>query len=138
MALDRKIALFLIGLSGFFYYLTFLYPPETMSFPRFLLYAFGLLSFLLFLFPGGKRKYDVRELFAREKVTTFVLAVIYAGLLTVIGFFTASFLFIAFYIWLYEHRGWRKAILIGAVCAVGTYLIFEYFLSVTFPRGFLV
>jgi len=138
LVLDRKIALVLIALTGFFYYLTFSYPPETMSFPRFLLYSFGLLSILLFLFPGQRRRYDVKELFAHEKIITFILALIYVSFLHVIGFFITSFLFIAFYVWFFERRGLFKPFLIAAACAGGTYIIFNQFLSVTFPQGFLM
>ena len=67
MVLDRIIALLLLALAGLFYSLTYLYPPETMSFPRFLLVIFGILSIFLFLSPGKKEGYKYEELFASEK-----------------------------------------------------------------------
>jgi len=138
LLLDRKIALALTVLTGFFYYLTFLYPPETMSFPRFLLYSFALFSVLLFLFPGKRRQYEFRELFAREKVITLVTATIYISILQVVGFFAASFLFILLYVWGFERRGFLRPFLVAAASAGGAYIIFQTLLSVSFPRGFLM
>jgi putative tricarboxylic transport membrane protein len=138
LVLDRKIALVLMALTGFFYYLTYLYPPETMSFPRFLLYSFGILSLFLFLFPGEKKKYDYQELFAKEKIITLIGAVIYVSLIHVIGFFVSSFLFILVYICIFEKRALRKSILIAAAGSGVAYIVFEWALSVHFPEGFLL
>lgn len=138
MSLNRKIALVLIVLTGSFYSLTYYYPRETMSFPRFLLYCFGILSLFLLLFPGKKKEYDYKELFAREKIITLIAAVIYVSLLHVIGFFVTSFLFIFLYLYFFERRALRKSILIAAACASGTYIVFHKLLSVSFPEGFLM
>lgn len=138
MLLDRKISLVLIVLTGFFYSLSYYYPPETMSFPRFLLYCFGILSLFLLFFPGKKKEYDYKELFASEKIITLIAAVIYVSLLHVIGFFVTSFLFIFLYIYFFERRALRKSILIAAACAGGAYIVFHKLLSVSFPEGFLM
>ena len=138
MLLDRKIALVLIVLTGSFYSLTYYYPRETMSFPRFLLYCFGILALFLLLFPGKKKEYDYKELFASEKSITLIAAVIYVSLLHVIGFFVTSFLFIFLYVYFFERRALRKSILIAAACASGTYIVFHKLLSVSFPEGFLM
>ena len=137
LVLDRKIGLVLIALTGFFYALTFSYPPETMSFPRFLLYIFGLLSLLLLLFPAVPRKYDYKELFSREKILTLVGAAVYVSLLQVIGFFAASFLFVSLYVWGFE----RGAILKGDPCVPGVrgplpILSLRSCYRFPFPRGF--
>ena len=138
MVLDRKIALVLMVLTGFFYYLTYFYPPETMTFPRFLLYTFGILSALLFLFPGKKKEYEYRELFAREKIITFVAAVVYVSLLEVIGFFAMSVLFVLLYIWGFERRAVVKAVLLSVAFSGTAYLVFSVMLNLSFPRGILM
>jgi len=138
LVLDRKIALVLMVLTGFFYSLTYFYPPETMTFPRFLLYTFGILSVLLFLFPGKKKEYEYRELFAREKIITFVSAVVYVSLLEVIGFFAMSVLFVLLYIWGFERRAVMKAVLISVAFSGTAYLVFSVMLNLSFPKGILM
>jgi hypothetical protein len=138
LVLDRIIALVLLALAGLFYSLTYLYPPETMSFPRFLLVIFGILSVFLLLFPGKKKEYAFEELFASEKVITFVGALVYVSLIHLLGFFVSSFLFSFLYVWRFERNAPVKAAGVAFAFAGITYLVFVIFLSLTFPQGLLI
>jgi len=138
LALDRIIALVLLALTGLFYSLTYLYPPETMSFPRFLLVIFGILSIFLLLFPGKKKGYAYEELFASEKIITLVGALGYVSLILFLGFFVSSFLFAFLYIWKFERPAPFRAAAVAFAFAGITYLVFVVFLSLSFPQGLLI
>jgi hypothetical protein len=138
LVLDRIIALVLLALAGLFYSLTYLYPPETMSFPRFLLIIFGILSIFLLLFPGRKKGYQSEELFASEKIITFIGTLAYVSLIHLLGFFVSSFLFAFLYIWKFERPAPFKAAAVAFAFAGITYLVFVVFLSLSFPQGLLI
>ena len=138
MILDRKISLLLIAFCGFFYYLTFAYPPRTVAFPRFLLLIFFLLSVLLFIFPGRPQTYSFREVFSSEKNISILLLIAYTILFPLIGFFVTTFVFAVFYMWLFRRKGLPQYILIAAAYVAILYIIFQKLLYVWFPEGILL
>lgn len=138
MILDRKISLLLVAFCGFFYYLTFAYPPRTVAFPRFLLLIFFLLSILLFIFPGRGQKYNFREVFSSEKIVTLLLLIGYTILFPLLGFFVTTFFFAVFYMWLFRRKGLPQYILIAVAYVAIIYIIFQKLLYVWFPEGILL
>jgi len=138
LILDRKISLTLIAFCGFFYYLTFAYPPRTVAFPRFLLLLFFFLSVLLFIFPGRGQTYNFGEVFSSEKIVTLLLLIGYTILFPLIGFFVTTFCFAVFYMWLFRRKGLSQYILIAAAYVAVMYIIFQKLLYVWFPEGILL
>jgi hypothetical protein len=138
LILDRKISLFLIAFCGFFYYLTFAYPPRTVAFPRFLLLIFFFLSVLLFVFPGRGQKYSFGEVFSSEKMVTLLLLIGYTILFPFIGFFVTTFVFAVFYMWLFRRKGFPRYFLIAAAYVAIMYIVFQKLLYVWFPEGLLM
>ena len=68
-------------------------------------------------------------------LTVLVPTAIYAALVTWIGIYTASVLFIGFFMrWLGKYAWWR-VVLVSVVTVVVFYLIFELWFKVPLPKG---
>ena len=68
-------------------------------------------------------------------LTVLIPTAIYAALVTWIGIYTASVLFIAFFmIWLGKYAWW-KAVLVSVVTMVLFYMVFEIWFKVPLPKG---
>jgi len=69
----------------------------------------------------------------------FALFGLYAGALPFLGFRVATFAYVAAVNALLDPprgaRGWSRAVLVGALAAASTYVVFERYLLVLLPRG---
>ncbi|MBZ4654923.1 MAG: Tripartite tricarboxylate transporter TctB family [Peptococcaceae bacterium] len=138
LLLDRKIALVLMAVFLLFYAVSYMYPPETVSFPRFLLWIFLGLSILLFTFPRKHPDYSLKIVFSREKVVSILLLIAYAVIFPIIGFFTTTFAFAVLYMWIFNHSGIRQYIIVTAIYLIVVYFVFQKWLYVWFPEGLLM
>jgi hypothetical protein len=95
--------------------------------------AFNIVRALLMGEAGGKTFVQVGQL--KLVLTVLVPTAIYAGLVTWIGIYAASILFIGFFMrWLGKYAWWKvAAVSVGA--AVVFYLIFEVWFLVPLPKG---
>jgi len=133
--LDRKIALVSIGFFAIFYAATFRYPPETVSFPRFLLWILLSLSVLLFIFAKGHPDYSFKAIVPKEKVIAALLLIVYTVVFPVLGFFVTTFLFAVLYMWVFNKKDLKKYIIVAAVYITIIYFVFQKWLYVWFPEG---
>ncbi len=138
MLLDRKIALVLMTVFLLFYVVSYMYPPETVSFPRFLLWVLLGLSILLFIFPRKHPHYSLRIVFSREKLISILLLIAYAVMFPIVGFFTTTFVFAVLYMWVFNHSRIRQYIIVTVVYLVVVYFVFQKWLYVWFPEGLLM
>lgn len=104
----------------------------------------GVLSIGLILQSSlQKRKGKMlRELLAEKirwvKVLSTVIALIaYALLMDYVGFLVITFLFIAYLIRFIDPQPWKKAIGWALVGSVGSHLVFNVWLQLRLPKGFL-
>jgi len=68
-------------------------------------------------------------------LTVLIPTAIYAALVTWIGIYTASVLFIAFFmVWLGKYAWW-KAVVVSLVTMVLFYMVFEIWFKVPLPKG---
>jgi len=136
--LDRKIALISVGFFAAFYAATFRYPPETVSFPRFLLWIFLVLSVILFIFPKKHPDYSFKAILPKEKVTAALLLIGYTVIFPKLGFFVTTFCFSIIYMWAFNKKDLKKYVMIAAVYILIVYFVFQKWLYVWFPEGLLM
>jgi putative tricarboxylic transport membrane protein len=65
------------------------------------------------------------------------ILVFYALVVDVIGFIVTTFLFLVIWMWVIERLRWRTILSISVGTTVALYLIFNLFLEVPLPSGFL-
>ena len=63
--------------------------------------------------------------------------VLYGLLMKNVGFFITTFLFLFVVLKYAERQGWRSTLLVGLITTVVSYLLFEYWLGVPLPLGFM-
>lgn len=115
----------------------FLGPEETIQFLRFLwLICFSLSLILFFLSPPPKKRL-ASNIFSKERLLTIIFTVCYIMLFPLIGFFTATFLFLIFYLWYFQRGKIWKYGFISANSLSLIYIVFQKFLFVWFPEGLL-
>ena len=66
-----------------------------------------------------------------------LLMVLYGLLMESVGFFIVTFLFLFVILKYTERQGWRRTLLIGSIATVMSYLLFETYLGVPLPMGFM-
>jgi len=66
-----------------------------------------------------------------------LLMLIYGLLMKNVGFFITTFLFLLIVLRYAERRGWRSTLFVGLVTTVVSYLLFECWLGVPLPMGFV-
>jgi hypothetical protein len=87
------------------------------------------------LIRGANNKPFVERGQLKMVLTVLVPTAIYAALVTWIGIYAASALFIAFFmIWLGKYAWW-KAVLVSVVTMVLFYMVFEIWFKVPLPKG---
>jgi len=65
------------------------------------------------------------------------ILIFYALVVDVIGFIFTTFLFLVIWMWVIERLRWRTILSISVGTTVALYLIFNLFLEVPLPSGFL-
>jgi len=84
--------------------------------------------------PGGIRAEKVRW----EKVLWALVAlVLYAALMDFLGFLIATLFLMAFLLRFIEPQNWRTVFLWTLVGSLGSYVIFELWMKLRLPKGFL-
>ena len=87
--------------------------------------------------PPARDKAFVEVGQLRMVLTVLVPTAIYAALVTWLGIYVASFLFIGFFMrWLGKYAWW-KTVLVSAATMVAFYLVFEIWFKVPLPKGFV-
>ncbi len=86
----------------------------------------------------GSLKRFLRENQGEAKVITLTaLLVLYLLLMQWVGFFVATSLFVALVSRLVEDRGWGRPVALAAGVGLFSYLLFEVWIKLSFPRGIL-
>jgi putative tricarboxylic transport membrane protein len=80
---------------------------------------------------GGKRhRYNV--------ILVLTAMVLYTFLLNTIGFVLCTFLIVVFFVKVVSMQRWSSSILMGLCMAIGSYLLFSFFLKAPLPKGFFL
>ncbi len=61
----------------------------------------------------------------------------YAFLIDLLGFHLVTFLWMIYVCWGIGEMRWKNAILVSIITTFSSYLLFEHYLHINFPRGFL-
>ena len=103
----------------------------------------GIIS--LSVFAKGLRKTSGKKISISDSErllwqnVVFVLAgmIVYTFIFDKIGFISSTFLLIVFFLQIVAPQRWLVTILTAFFCAVGSYLLFNVFLSAELPKGVL-
>ena len=126
---------------------TTVFPAGAARFPRLIL-GFLIIFTLWNLYEGIKKTKAINaEGTGADKVikwpqltlpmATFLIVVIYTALIGILGFFTATTLFILGFMYFYQVRKVTTILLTLVGTNVFIYLLFVYQLNVPLPKGFL-
>ncbi|HEX6529978.1 MAG TPA: tripartite tricarboxylate transporter TctB family protein [Burkholderiales bacterium] len=89
------------------------------------------------LIRGAQNKPFVERGQLKMVLTVLIPTAIYAALVTWIGIYVSSVLFIAFFmIWLGKYAWWKAAV-VSVVTMVMFYMVFEIWFKVPLPKGFV-
>jgi hypothetical protein len=91
---------------------------------------------------SGRRRESLRESFRsggrRAKVVVMIaIFVLYILMIRWIGFFVSNFLFVIVSSRLIGARNWRGPVTLSAGVNIFCYLLFDFWLKLSFPRGML-
>jgi len=135
---DRLIGIFFVTLAVVFFSISASYPFEAALFPRILL---GLLFLggLIFIIKPTENK-NLRELLPRrlrQGITIVILTLAYFILMNIVGFYFST----AFYI-LFLVRTWGEVKIKSVLATIVfynlfIYVLFDRFLHIMLPKGFL-
>jgi putative tricarboxylic transport membrane protein len=144
---DRVSTIFLLGFALFICVESYRLGPGTFSQPGpgFLPLGSGLVigAFALLLLAGvGRKKNASPDLpagrIAWKKVGTILASLAaYAALLNLLGFHLINLLWLGIICRGMGRMGWPAALAVSLGSTFGAYLLFEYYLSIRFPRGVL-
>lgn len=141
IAADRLLGLALIGLAAFVAVqainleVPFNYEPVgPRAFPLGLSILLVALSLVLVFKPGSDGQWPHKAL-ALKLLLVLGLLVVYTMLFTRLGFIPTTFIVVTVLAWLFGAT-WGKALITGAVMAVGSYLLFTEALGIGLPTGY--
>jgi hypothetical protein len=73
-----------------------------------------------------------------RKLVSIVLSIVgYAFSIGFLGFRLVTFLWMGYVCWTVGEMGWKKAFLIAVITTFSSYLLFEHYLDIHFPKGVL-
>ncbi len=142
---DRIIAWFclglavLIGILGYQLGVGALEKPGPGFLPVIAAGFIALFSLLLLLrnVPSGGEKKIFQGIFWHRIILTLLLLFIYSFILPRVGYLLSTFLVMTVLFRLIRKVPWGYVILWGAVSSLASFLIFNTWLEVTLPAGFL-
>lgn len=71
-------------------------------------------------------------------VLVLIAMILYALLLDRVGFVLCTFLIVAFFVKIIAQQRWTKSIMMALSMAVGSYILFVFFLKAPLPEGFFL
>jgi putative tricarboxylic transport membrane protein len=80
---------------------------------------------------GGKRHWQ-------NVIMVLIAMVLYTILLNTIGFVLCTFLIVIFFIRVVALQRWTKSIMMALYIAIGSFLLFSFFLKAPLPKGFFL
>ena len=146
---DVYLGIVIILISGGMLVMATEFPGETARFPRVILSAFGLFGLWILykgiyktrlLSQGQEDKVADKPVKFSSMVKPFIclLAVIgYAVGIKLLGFFTATTIFLVAFMYAAKLNDWKKIILVTVSMNVFIYLLFVQQLHVQLPAGLL-
>ncbi|MBE3573179.1 MAG: tripartite tricarboxylate transporter TctB family protein [Moorella humiferrea] len=147
---DALSSLILLGIGLFFllysrqYELGTLTAPGEAVFPMLIAVAVIVLAgwlFIVSIFKTKSQEEEKSENAAENNIRVLFLTVLVIAallLMGTLGFFVTSFLLILLCCKLLGVTEWSKAVFIAAGAVLGAYLIFGFWLKVSFPTGLLI
>jgi len=138
--LDQKLGWIMVVLCGVFFYLVSGLSAEAAMYPRFVLLLMSLLTFM-FLVKAYKVPTESKAIFLNIERTQFIAVLIgsiaYVYFIRVLGYFSATFLyFVGTMIVLKVTKPKAFAVSIGF--CVFIFVLFQHFLGVRLPKGFIM
>lgn len=143
------ISIILLIVSGYVWFTANGYPERTGSgpgpnfFPQMAAIILAFLAILLFFQKTLRNEESEVDNIPFEKshvkrfVLIFVALIALISFATYIGFFVASAIFIIVWMFLMKERRWKFMLILSISFSLGITIVFEFFLGVQVPHGFL-
>lgn len=118
---------------------------KALIFPRFVTAWLAFFSLAL-LFKKQKiaKKEDIEKIPSNSNkkgywrvITTFIITLLYINLITILGFFISSFLFLVLLMWTLKVRNWIKLFIYPIIVLFLLYIFIEKILLFPLPDGLL-
>lgn len=135
MNVDRIISLICILIGSIFYYQSYSYPEESTLYVRFVLIILMVLSVLLFINSKKSGEKASSLQITKNMLIAVAMIVSYVVAMQIIGYYVATFAFLVFFMWIFNHNGIVKYILTACAFLLCTFLFFEKLLAIWFPKG---
>ncbi len=136
---DLVIGLITVALGTFMWVLSAKFPPDSKQFSRFVLALFILMGAILCVMslinakkPAGK-EVTIREF--KNPMIMFLIIVCYALLMTLLGFFPATIIFMLVSMYFMGYRRWLPMICTTIGMNLFIWVLFVYSLKVSLPHG---
>lgn len=138
--LDQKLGWIMVAFSVIFFYLISGLPPEAAMYPRFVFFIMALLS-LIFLIKAYRIPSESKAIFhhVEKKQFTSVLvgSVVYVYLMQLLGYFSATFLYFVFLMWILKVQK-PKLFAVSIGFCVFIFILFQRLLGVRLPTGLVM
>ena len=147
---DSYVAIFLLVFCGLAYWEAYPYPHGSAYFPRILILLLAVMSCALMaksILQGRREKVQKdrppgvngSSLWKKEVATKVVLmiavSVVYLFIMSSVGFYLTTFIYLPLMIWLLGVRKKRVIALSTGFVLIFIYLVFSTFLKVPIPEG---
>ena len=108
-----------------------------MVYPRYLLWAWIVLSFLYFIVPAKKESFSAVWQCLPALGWTTLSIILYILLFNAIGLFCSTFLFMLLFLYILLYRHCWRSVLIAFFTALISWLVFEKMIGMQMPANIL-
>lgn len=138
--LDQKLGWIMIALCGIFFYLVSGLPPEAAMYPRFVFFLMSVLTVMFlvkaYIYPG-----ESKNIFAKIEKKQFAAvligSIVYVYFIRVLGYFSATLLYFAGTMMVLQVSK-PKVFAVSIGFCVFIFVLFQHFLGVRLPKGFIM
>jgi putative tricarboxylic transport membrane protein len=138
--LDQKLGWILIALCGIFFYLVSGLSSEAAMYPRFVLVLMSLLT-VFFMVRAYRKAGESKNVFEKIEKKQFAAVLIgsiaYVYLIRVLGYFSATLLYFAGTMLVLQVTK-PKVFAVSFGFCVFIFILFQHFLGVRLPKGFIM
>lgn len=139
--LELVLGIVMIGVAGFFYYLTFQLPEKAMIYPLFVITLLLVLSLIQLITAYFRKSAEESTAFKdikwKQLIFVLITSGVYVVLINIVGYITSTFMYVLT-ILLGLNTGKRLSIAVSVGFVIALYLLFRMALNVPLPKGFLI
>lgn len=142
MKIEKIISIIFISIGGFYFFLSSSLPYSSRFFPRFIIYLLVILSAILLvksfiITKSEEEKSELNNLFDYKFLGTVLITFVYIILINWFGFYFSTFIFLISLMYFLKRDFTKSLVFIPIITTLILYGVFNIFLKVPTPHGFL-